>query len=254
MDNEMKVGLPIEMKFEIPNGSLESDHLIEKIRQNVQNGKIVILKNVFSEEQMLHLKNEIIKWGNNTPIFPHGESPSNYPSLNYHRIDDGSVPSVCPHIFHQYGFNSINDLDADVSVPLSEVANKLTIIQNLIGETKFDISLTGLRLKVLQYPEGGAFLHEHTHPLEPQNVGLILSLSKIGVDFKKGAAAFMTPEGFVDTVQFHDIGDVILFRYDLQHEVTPVNPEKTTIDWNMPTGKWSLVLELRDTHNLSHKK
>lgn len=254
MENEMKVAMPIEFKFDFSNNNPETNYIIDEIQQNVLNGEIVILKQVFSEEQMVQLKNEIIKWGNETPIFPHGESPSNYPSLNYHRIDDGTIPSVCPHIFHQYGFNSINELNATISVPLLEIASKLTIIQNLMAETKFEVSLSGLRLKVLHYPEGGAFLHEHSHPLAPQKVGLILSLSKKGVDFKKGAAAFVTPKGFVNTVQYHDIGDVILFRYDLQHEVTPVNPGKKQIDWNLPTGKWSVVLELRETHNLSHKK
>jgi len=253
MENNIKVGNPLLISFSIKSGKVISDYTIEEIRLNVLEGKIVILKNVFSEEQMIIAKNKIIAWGNENPLFPHGESPGKYPSLNYHRIDDGTIPSVCPHIFHQYGFNSIGDLPKEYADILSEVANELTIIQNLVAETSFNISLTGLRLKVLQYPEGGAFLQKHSHPKEPQKIGLILSLSKHGKDFKKGAASFETPDGFVDTVNDHDIGDVIIFRYDLPHEVTPVNPERIPIDWSLPTGKWSVVLELRDTHGLSHK-
>ncbi|NNL58143.1 MAG: hypothetical protein HKP31_01540 [Nitrosopumilus sp.] len=79
-------------------------------------------------------------------------------------------------------------------------------------------------------------------------------MSKKSQDFIKGGTAFETTNGYIDTAQFHDIGDIILFKYNVPHEVTPVNPEKESIDWSLPTGKWSVVLELRDTHNLSHQK
>ncbi|HEX9827743.1 MAG TPA: hypothetical protein VGA80_14175 [Flavobacteriaceae bacterium] len=250
----MKEDSPVEIVFDEFNVDLMLNHQIENIRENVFQGRIVILKHVFTEQEMLQLKKGIIQWGTETPVFPHGESPSKYPSLNYHRIDDGSVPSVCPHIFHQYGFNTINELKTELSIPMLKIVNKLVKIQNDIAETNFEISLKELRLKVLHYPEGGAFLAKHKHPMEPQKIGLILSLSKIGKDFKTGAVAFNTPDGYVNTVAHHDIGDVLLFRYDLEHEVTPVNPDKKKIDWLKPTGKWSVVLELRDTHALSHQK
>jgi len=244
---------PLLIPFSIKNNKVVSEYAIEKIRQNILSGKIVILKNVFSEEQIIDVREKIISWGNETAVFPHGESPSKYPKLNYHRIDDGSVPSVCPHIFHQYGFNLIDELDKEFADSLLAVVNDMVSIQNLMAETSFDISLNGLRLKVLQYPEGGGFLQKHSHPMEPQKIGLILSLSKKEVDVRKGATAFETPEGFVDTFNYHDIGDIIIFRYDLPHEVTKVNPGKMPIDWSLHTGKWSLVLELRETHRLSHK-
>lgn len=253
MKNKIKISGPLIIPFSIKNEKVVSEYKIEEIRQSVLSGKIVILKNVFPEEQMVDMKSKIISWGNEVPLFPHGESPGKYPNLNYHRIDDGSVPSVCPHIFHQYGFNSIEELAKEYADSISVVASDLVTIQNLIAGTSFVISETGLRLKVIQYPEGGAFLNQHTHPMEPQKIGLILSLSKCGKDFNTGAAAFETPESYIDTVKYHDIGDIIIFRYDLPHEVTPVNPQKKSIDWSSPTGKWSVVLELRETHGLSHK-
>ena len=130
----------------------------------------------------------------------------------------------------------------------------MLLIQNTIAETHFKISLDELRLKILQYPEGGGFLADVSHTKEPQQVGLILSLSKREKDFRDGAACFKTPNGSVDTLMYHDIGDVVIFRYDLPHAVSPVNPDIKSINWTLPSGKWSVVLELRETHGLSHKK
>jgi hypothetical protein len=120
-------------------------------------------------------------------------------------------------------------------------------LQNRVANTKFDLGLTGLRVKVLQYPCGGGYLSEHEHPLEPQRIGLIASLSRLGDDFVNGGTTFRTPFGFVDTNEYHDIGDIIIFRYDLAHAVRPVDEDKQ-IDWDSDSGKWSVVLELRETH------
>jgi len=65
--------------------------------------------------------------------------------------------------------------------------------------------------------------------------------------------SFQTRFGPVDTLRDHDIGDVILFRYDLPHEVLPVD-EDEAIDWPADTGKWSFVLDLRETHGLSQTR
>lgn len=253
MENKINNSTPVLIPFSIDNDNEGSKHAIEEIRKIVFSGKIVILKNVFTEKKMIDLRDKIISWGNETPVFPHGESPSKYPKLNYHRIDDGTFPSVCPHLFHQYAFNEIEDLKQEYATPILTIANELTVIQNMIGRTFFNISETGLRLKVLQYPEGGGFLQQHTHPIKPQRIGLILSLSKQEIDFKTGSTVFETTDGIIDTLYSHDIGDIIIFRYDLPHKVTTVNQEKNLIDWSLPTGKWSAVLELRETHNLSHK-
>jgi hypothetical protein len=253
--NGRSPGRAISIPFPLKNDEIHSEQsLIKSIRRQVMLGEIIILKGVFSEALMLAFRAEVIKWGNANDVFAHGESPSKYPDLNYHRIDDGSMPSVCPHLFHQYGFNSISKLNVDSLDLFNAISTRLLLIQNAIGETSFQISLEDLRLKVLQYPEGGGFLTEHTHPKEPQQIGLILSLSRKNIDFVKGAAVFKTDKGHVDTEQEHDIGDVAIFRYDLPHAVSPVNPGKKSIDWTLDTGKWSVVLELRETHGLSHKK
>jgi hypothetical protein len=164
------------------------------------------------------------------------------------------IKSAIPHVFRQYGFNTPARLADYVGRPTLWIADLVLGLQNNVAGTSFDISLTGMRVKVLHYPAGGGFLTEHQHPFAPQRVGLITSLARIGTDFNTGGGtSFRTPFGHVDTTAQHDIGDIILFRYDLPHAVTPVD-EGREIDWRSEVGKWSFVLDLRETHGLSQAK
>lgn len=217
----------------------------------VSDGRIVILKGAFEPELMREYRDALMRWSEETEMFPHGKSPSAFPDMNYHRIDDGTIQGVCPHVFHQFGFNTIEQLAEYVGRPSMKIAEAMRNLQNEVAGTTFPLSLTGLRLKVIHYPSGAGFLAQHTHPLEPQRIGLIASLSRLGQDVKTGAACFQTSFGHVDTTRHHDIGDVIIFRYDLPHEVT-LSDHGKTLDWRSPAGKWSVVLELRETHGKSH--
>jgi hypothetical protein len=233
------------------DGKIVPETAMPDIRRLVSEGRIVVLKDVFAPELMLEYRNALVRWSQETEMFPHGQSPSAFPEMNYHRIDDGTIQGVCPHIFHQFGFNTVKDLPDYIGRPSQRIAEDMASLQNGIAGTNFELSVTGLRLKVIHYPSGAGFLAQHTHPLEPQRIGLIASLSRLGEDVKTGAACFQTPSGRVDTTLYHDIGDVIVFRYDLPHEVT-LSDEGETLDWKSSAGKWSVVLELRDTHARSH--
>lgn len=244
--------LPVIVEGFLKDGKIASHTSFSDIAAQVFEGRIVVIKGVFEPEMLLDFRRQLVSWWKSNPPFPHGKSPNTAPEINYHRIDDGVIKSVCPHIFHQFGFNSPNKLADEIGQPAQIIAESMKDLQNKVAGTDFDISLTELRLKILQYPAGGGFLAEHSHPLEPQRIGLITSLSQIGTDFAAGGTFFQTPFGRVDTLAHHDIGDIILFRYDLPHAVAAVD-ENQALDWNADTGKWSVVLELRETHALSHK-
>lgn len=212
-------------------------------------GRIVILKGAFPQDEMIGLRKAAMRWAREEPEFPDGRSPDETPTRNYHRIDDGTYPSAFPHIFHQYGLNTLDDLPAYFRNPAATVTAVLTDLQNRVAQTSWDVSLEGLRAKILHYPRGGGFLTQHVHQLEPQRVGLILSLSRVGID-TSGGTTFETPSGTVDTSEHHDIGDVVMFRYDLPHAVTAVDPG-VPVEWDADTGKWSVVLELRENFRRS---
>jgi hypothetical protein len=213
-------------------------------------GRIVILKGVFASDDMIRLRDAAMRWAREEPEFPDGQSPDDTPTVNYHRFDDGTYRSAIPHIFHQYGLNALDELPAYFRDPASTVTALLTDLQNRVARTNLDISVQGLRTKIHHYPRGGGFFGKHVHPLEPQRVGLILSLSRLGVDAQGGGTTFETPAGTVDTSEYHDIGDIAMFRYDLPHVVAPVDPG-VPVDWDADTGKWSVVLDVRSNNRRS---
>ncbi len=237
----------------IKDGAISAVVSYAEIARLLAEGRIVILKGVFPPDMMLDYRRAVTRWRDSTPPYPHGQSPNSTPDVNYHRADTGIIKSAIPHVFQQYGFNTPERLETYVGRPTQWLADLMLGLQNNVAGTSFDISLTGMRVKLLHYPAGGGFLTEHQHPLEPQRVGLITSLSRIGADFNTGGTSFRTPFGRVDTTAQHDIGDIILFRYDLPHAVTPVD-EGREIDWRSEAGKWSFVLDLRETHGLSQVK
>jgi hypothetical protein len=224
----------------------------DRIAAEVGDGHVIVLKGAYPTDDMLSFRHAVVRWGQENAAFPHGSSPSALPELNYHRIDDGSYASACPHVFHQYGLKSLHQLEGPVRHGAQLLATTMRDVQNKVAGTHFDVSLTDLYFKVLHYPVGGGFLARHFHPLLPQKVGLITGLSRLGVDVQRGATMFETPFGIVDVSEDHDLGDIVLFRYDVPHEVPPVDPQ-TRIDWDSVRGKWSVVLELRETHALSHE-
>ena len=245
--NVPETALPVLIEASVRDGAIRSQLQDSEIAALVSAGKIVILKSAFAPDKVIELRAAATRWWHNTPAFPHGESPSGLPTLNYHRIDDGRIVSSLPHIFHQICLNSLDTLEEDIRPVVGSVVSLMRDLQNRVAGTHFDFDLSGLRVKVLRYPAGGGYLTEHEHPLEPQRIGLITSLSRIGDDFVSGGTTFRTPFGFVDTNEHHDIGDIIIFRYDLAHAVRPVDQDQQ-IDWDSDSGKWSVLLELRETH------
>lgn len=87
-------------------------------------------------------------------------------------------------------------------------------------------------LELLHYYDS-CYFGKHKHEINPQFFGLILQLSKLGRDYISGGTVFYTNDTVVDINQHADQGDMIMFKYDLDHEVTTV----TGTD-----GRWSAVL------------
>ncbi len=210
---------------------------------------MVVLKIFFTSADATRLKNLVHKWGEGNPLLSF-EDNANSPNMNFHRLDLAPAKSCIPHIFHQYGFGDQKNLPEPLRDMLSYFVHKLLRIQNELAATSFSLGDEGFRAKVIHYLAGGGFLASHRHPFMPQKVGLICSLSEPGVDYKDGGTIFDTPAGKINTIKFQNIGDVLLFRYDLAHEVLPTDTEEE-IDWRSKKGRWSLVLELLATHSKS---
>lgn len=124
-----------------------------------------------------------------------------------------------------------------LSDPASTNSNALTHIYEKMKQCM--ISLHGpvtdkpkYHLELLHY-YNTCYFGRHTHEIDPQFFGLILQLNKLGTDYESGGTIFYTNDAVVDINLYADQGDMIMFKYDLDHEVTTV----TGIN-----GRWSAVL------------
>ncbi|MEW6688692.1 MAG: hypothetical protein AB1452_06315 [Pseudomonadota bacterium] len=237
------------VRIDTPLSQAMQEGVLAIISSHIRSGTVVLLKHAIPEPQVLALRDEIVAWRKQCEVVSFSVD-TNVPGLNFHRIDAGSRKSAIPHVFHQHGFGDLSLLSEQLATRLLAIAGPMLTLQNAVARTGYTFGTPEIRIKALQYPSGGGFLENHKHPIEPQRVGLILALSKAGQDFRRGGTTFFAPSGLVDTGPYHDAGDLILFRYDLEHAVTPVDAD-ASLDWNSHKGRWTLVLELISTSKRS---
>ena len=135
--------------------------------------------------------------------------------------------------------SSIKKFD-DVSL----IFKKMKDFQSSYVINEADIKLNQRhRLQFIHYPKGGGWFDWHQHPRYPVNYGLILNLTERGKNFDIGSTEIELENGDVISVEdIANIGDLILFRYDLRHRVSPCNPyDDLVFDAN---GRWTAILPI----------
>ena len=215
----------------------------EEINNEVINKRnILILKDFLDRDVILNIKNKIFDWGLNTPEF--NPDLDQVFDNSYHRIDDNPSQSKTKHIFHAYNFT--NDANVDFYQELVDFLNPLRELQAKLSgqqlENKPNKDGYALRPQAIHYPVGGGFFDWHIHPFLPQKVGLILSMSQRGRDFDEGGTMFKIDNKVVSIENDHDIGDLGIFRYDIEHKVDVIDASHGRVDFNNIRGKWSLIL------------
>jgi hypothetical protein len=228
------------------NGIISVDGGFDDLAGTVMTEGVAVLKKVFPVDALMAVRETIMQWARTTPALPHGTALQNVDQdTNFHRIDNDPKKSSAPHIHHHFNFNRLDFLPDPLKSKLFAIYESMRVLQNNVAGTSARFSPSDdryrLRPQVIQYPAGGGFFAEHVHPLEPQRVGLILALSRRGIDHRQGATTFTIDGATIDTSPVHDCGDILLFRYDVPHGVKAVDPEKT-IDWTSAAGRWSVVL------------
>lgn len=222
-------------------------------RRIAENAEIFILRGAYTSRQMLDLRRMLMDWSSSNKVWPEGVSAS-VPGISYHRIDDGSAPTSMPHIFHQWGFDDLPSLPDELGRVMRSMGDELLMLQNEIAGTSFGPRSGEFRFKALQHPRGGGHLVPHTHPYKPAKVAIFVNASEPGTDYDGGAARFRTEaDGWIDTFDEFRIGDLLAWRYDLLHDVAPVDPGRA-VDWGKDDGLWILAMEWTEAHPLSHAK
>jgi hypothetical protein len=233
-----------EIPSSCSDGRIRADASDGQIQTGLfEKDEIVVLKGVFPGSQLLEIRDTVWEWGRSVAAVP----PQTVADTNNHVVEIGiSKLQKTFHIYHAYNFNRIFSLPKEMLDQLMAVWAPMRDLQNRISGASagWDWDATGKKLhpQIIQYPCGGGLFSSHTHALEPQRLGLILAISKRGTDFDTGGAGFeMSDRSAVDTAQSHDLGDLILFKYDLRHWVSFVNITEP-LQLDSKRGRWSMVL------------
>jgi hypothetical protein len=212
---------------------------------DVMSGNIAVLHGVLTEAEASNAVSATLEYSNRSPAFDtKSGSVSPIPGENFHRIDNNPQFSKSKHIFHTFNFEDVPALNLQA---ISIVFDRLLAVDNaLMGERGAIAKANGLSFhpQIINYPRGGGFFARHTHPLEPQKIGLIASLTKKGEHFDTGGTLFWNNEIEVDAEPVQTIGSVTLFRFDLPHAVSTVDPDKP-LEFGKPNGRWVAVLPYR---------
>lgn len=228
------------IKGNIENGEIRGSLSYEEISKAVlQDKKIVIIKSVFGKETLLPLREKVLAWGKKT-----GQQVKD--DKSFHRIDNNHPLSESYHIAHFFNFFfEEGKIDQEIKTAIFPVFDALRNLQNAIASLNANFTINSetpmLRPQIIHYPAGGGVFSKHQHPYEPQHCGLILGLSKKGVDYYRGGTCFEVNDQVVNTEDHHDLGDIIIFRYDLPHWITPVDQGKK-LDFKNNAGRWTMVL------------
>jgi hypothetical protein len=223
------------------DGDIRPEQPMPRISEEVMSGNIVVLKGVFAADELLAVRRAVWNWSKD---FAPAPEPS--PTVNCHCLQSGiSRLQKTPHVYHSYNFNRISALPADLAGGLFRFFQPLLRFQNAITGNSarfeaFDQPIAA-HPQVIQYPLGGGLFGRHIHPLSPQRIGMIVALSRHGVDFDRGGTCFDVDGVVIDIEPYHDIGDIALFRFDVPHWVTPADLRRK-FDWHCELGRWSMVL------------
>ncbi len=146
-----------------------------------------------------------------------------------------------PHVFHDYNFHDLATLPPTLADHLRDLFEPLRGLYNdLTGQSvSLDVATSGpyVHPQLIHYPRGGGFFGRHWHKLEPQQLGFIVSLSQRGRDYRNGGTCFEIGDEVIDMETRQGIGDICVWRYDLQHWVTQ-SDLSDKFDWASDAGRW----------------
>ena len=219
--------------------SIDANVPAREIAGAVMAGNVAIVKNAFDPDEMRQLRSAV-----NATNLPICEPTFDHDARSWR---DRREVWVNPEteVLYEASFLAVMNPDDGLGRVMRATVERLAAFwRSLTGHDHTLVSRTGrraLRPWAMYYPAGGGCFGWHEHRLEPTRIGLILALSQIGVDFTSGGTEFRTPQGLVNVEPHHDIGDVCMFRYDLRHRVTPVDPDRE-VRWD-GSGRWTLLIQ-----------
>src|SRR3954451_1131467 len=113
---------PTLVQGSLEDGAIRAAGGDEALRSLVFDRGLVVLQGALEPDRVVALRRAAMRWSAETAEYPDGQSPDSTPTVNYHRVDDGTHPSAFPHVFHQYGLNALAELPEyfrDLATPVA---------------------------------------------------------------------------------------------------------------------------------------
>jgi hypothetical protein len=202
------------------------NHIFLEIKKNTP---IIIYKNFFKKNTC----KKIIDICHENYSLKYNRKKSKNKFINFSSIDVLPSSVKTDRIFRTFVMS-----DYFIS-KFPEIINLITF-QKKILKLKFKKKIYR-KVQIIHYPKGGGFFDKHHHPRYPTNYGIIITLSEKFKDFKQGVTNFVINKKNISLEKFNlEMGDLILFRFDIPHYISPVDPgEDLTFN---KKGRWTLVL------------
>ena len=236
----------IKVDAEFKGGQIVPEIPFEDVMRLVNEPNIVIIKTGIPEETLRSVIEATHAWADKTPL---AEAPDPFDNNQHKQRLHIAKIQQAPQLFHDHTFDAILDLEQPTQQTLMQVFTPMRQLwNNLTGNNEEYGIHKGqpyFHPQVTHYPLGGSFFGRHWHPLNPQKVGTILALNQFGKDYHSGGTGYVINDHIVETEGFQDIGDIILFRYDLPHWVSP-SSFADRFSWDDPAGRWVAILPFYD--------
>jgi hypothetical protein len=231
----------IKLNKKVSGKEISTDISIDETVKLVLSQKVVVIKNIFTEIELRAVRKAVVDWGILHPPVTQDDFHGNY---HMQKAKISNIQKV-PHVFHDYNFNDFSSLSMDFADKLNLIFEPLQVYYNQLtgyaAEMGFVKGAPYLHPQLIQYPAGGGFFGRHNHNLLPQKIGFILSMSKYGQDYRGGGTCFVMNNEVVDLEGHHDIGDLCLFRFDVDHWVKQ-SPLDDKFSWDDENGRWVATL------------
>jgi hypothetical protein len=226
------------------DGRITTERPLAEIYGRLMEKDIVIIKGVFPAEEALRLRDLTFAWGRAQSAVAPKDFYQRSKVNGFYQQQGVSKIQKTLHYYRTHNLNNYDDLNSpELKGLLSRFFTPLRDFYN--GLTGNQADFTGsdkiIHPEIIHYPSGGGFFAKHFHALDPQRVGVIVSLSRRGEDYQTGGTGFEVEGETVETEGHHDVGDIALFRYDLGHWVSPCDLEEA-MNRESPKGRWTLIL------------
>ncbi len=213
----------------------------KNIIENLNNDKIVILKNIYKKSLCKKIITYLKNIGKNSLTSYH---PIKISSPNHYRVNFEDERSYIKGFFHQFNFFPWNQEQMD----LFKLFENSFVLKNRVNEIKDksffkpkDDTDCTIRLSFQFYPKGKGYLNMHSDPVDyHQKYLFMLSLSTKNKDFKSGGLKVQVDKNIIDVDEKTETGDLVIFKANLKHGVDVID-KKSNYNPLSFDGRWMVI-------------